>query len=39
MEDVTEAKDDNKKEPKKGSLISEGDGLNCANAEEVCTCG
>ncbi|KAG5396175.1 hypothetical protein IGI04_017989 [Brassica rapa subsp. trilocularis] len=34
VEDVTEAKDDNKKEPKKGSLISEGDGLNCANAEE-----
>ncbi|RID62775.1 hypothetical protein BRARA_E01823 [Brassica rapa] len=33
VEDVTEAKDDNKK---KGSLISEGDGLNCANAEEVC---
>ncbi|XP_033146922.1 uncharacterized protein LOC117133909 isoform X2 [Brassica rapa] len=31
VEDVTEAKDDNKK---KGSLISEGDGLNCANAEE-----
>ncbi|KAF2600562.1 hypothetical protein F2Q68_00009701 [Brassica cretica] len=34
VEDVTEAKDDNKKEPNKDSLVLEEDGLNCANAEE-----
>ncbi|CAN6994473.1 unnamed protein product [Brassica oleracea var. botrytis] len=34
VEDVTEAKDENKKEPNKDSLVLEEDGLNCANAEE-----